>query len=60
MLNFQFMEYTLAYISSDEPANLMLQQTMSWWGSNYKSAYRYGHSREICEKQADLFEGALW
>lgn len=44
-------EYTLAYISSDEPANLMLQQMLSWWGSNYKSAYRYGHSREICEKQ---------
>lgn len=44
-------EYTLAYISSDEPANLMLQQTLSWWGNNYKSAYRYGHSREICEKQ---------
>ena len=51
------MEYTLAYISSDEPANLMLQQTMSWWGSNYKSAYRYGHSREICEKQTIWSKG---
>lgn len=43
-------EYTLAYIDSDDPANLMLQQTLSWWGNNYKGAYRYGHSREICEK----------
>lgn len=44
-------EYTLAYINSDEPANLMLQQTLSWWGNNYKGAYRYGHSREICQNQ---------
>lgn len=45
------MEYTLAYIDKDEPANLMLQQTLSWWGNNYRSAYRYGHSREICQTQ---------
>lgn len=51
-------EYTLAYISKDEPANLMLQQTLSWWGNNYTSG-RYGHSRTICQEQT-IWGPAPW
>lgn len=43
-------EYTYAYISAEEPANLMLQATRSLWGRTYNDR-RYGHADVIARSQ---------